>query len=175
MNIQWPTDQLLCPQALTLLIMPFFWKKRGYDYIALHLSIRLWVCPSVDFFWFPLSNFNKSFSNEMKLQLCYCDHLHVRRASFVGVNFFSVYTLAATVLIQSSSNLLRMFILMMSRSSSIMGGVGSKSRSLGQIKVKSCLHSRGHIFSPIFLKLAQNVCLDNIWVKFEHGWGGVKK
>ena len=50
---------------------------------------------------------------------------------------FSVYTLAATVLIQSSSNLLRMFILMMSRSSSIMGGVGSKSRSLGQIKVKS--------------------------------------
>ena len=68
-----------------------------------------------------------------------------------------------------------MFVLIISGSSSNMGGVGSKSRSLGQILEKSCLHSKGHIFSAIFLKLAQNVCLDNISVKFDHGWGGVKK
>ena len=46
-----------------------------------------------------------------------------RRASCV-VNNYSVYTQTVTVLIQSSSNLLRMFVLMISQSSSIMGGVG---------------------------------------------------
>ena len=66
-------------------------------------------------------------------------------------------------------------VLMISRSSSIMGLVWSKSRSLGQILEKSCLNSRGHIFGLIFLKLAQDVCLDNVSVKFDHGWGGVKK
>ena len=58
-----------------------------------------------------------------------------------------VYSLGATVLMQSSSNLLRMFVLIISGSSSIMGGMGSKSRSLGQILVKSCLHCSGHIFA----------------------------
>ena len=56
-----------------------------------------------------------------------------------------------------------------------MGGVGSKSRSLGQILEKACLHSRGHIFGLIFLKLAQDVCLDDISVKFDHGLDVVKK
>ena len=51
-----------------------------------------------------------------------------------------------------------------------MGGMGSKSRSLGQILVKSCLHSLVHIFGSIFLKDAQNVYLDDISVKFDHGW-----
>ena len=50
----------------------------------------------------------------------------------------------------------------MSRTSSIMGGVGSKSRSLGQIVKKSCLRARGHIFDPIFLKLDQDIFLDNM-------------
>ena len=56
-----------------------------------------------------------------------------------------------------------------------MGGMGSKSRSLGQIFVKFCLQSRGHSIDAIFLKLAQNVCHDNISVKFDHGWDGVRK
>ena len=38
-----------------------------------------------------------------------------------------------------------------------------------------CLHSRGHNIDVVFLKLAQNVCLDNILVKFDHGWDGMKK
>ena len=62
----------------------------------------------------------------------------------------------------SSSDLLRMFVLIISRSSSIMGGMGLKSRSLGQISVKSCLQSRGHNIDAIILEHAQNVCLDNI-------------
>ena len=56
-----------------------------------------------------------------------------------------------------------------------MGVVGSKSRSLDQILIKSCLHSRGHIFDPIFLKLGQNVCLDDTSTPIDYGWGQVKK
>ena len=63
---------------------------------------------------------------------------------------------------QSSSNLLTIFVLVISQSSLIMGGMGTKSRSLRQILVKFCLHCRGHIFGPIFLRVALNVCLDNI-------------
>ena len=68
-----------------------------------------------------------------------------------------------------------MFVLIISQSSSIMGGMGSKSRSLGQILVKYCLQSRGHSIDAIFLKLAQNICLDNISVKSDHGWDGVRR
>ena len=68
-----------------------------------------------------------------------------------------------------------MFVLMISQLSLIMGWVGSKSRSLGQILVKWCYHSRGHNFDPIFMKLAQNVSPNDISVKFDHGLGGVKK
>ena len=73
------------------------------------------------------------------------------------------------------SNLLRMLILIISRTSSNMDGVGSKSRSLGQIFVKSCYHSRGHNFDPIFIKLAQDANIDNILNKFKYGWGSVIK
>ena len=52
-----------------------------------------------------------------------------------------------------------MFIWIISRTSSNVDGVGSKSRSLGQIFVKSCYHFRGYNFDPIFIKLAQNVIL----------------
>ena len=38
----------------------------------------------------------------------------------------------------------------------------SKPRSLYQILEKPCVRSRGHIFSPIVMKLGQNVCLDKI-------------
>ena len=78
-------------------------------------------------------------------------------------------TLEARVLVQSSSNLLRMIILTISQSSSNMGDVGSKTRSVGQIMEKPCEHSRGHIFGPIFIKLAQKDHPDNISVKFEYG------
>ena len=76
--------------------------------------------------------------------------------------------------VQSSINLLRMFVLIISGSSLIMGQVGSKRRSLVQILEKSCLHSRGNIFCPIFLKIGQNVCIDNIMVKFDHGQSWVQ-
>ena len=45
-----------------------------------------------------------------------------------------VNTLAVTVLTLSSSNLVRMFISVISRSSLNLGHMGSKTRSLGQIK-----------------------------------------
>jgi len=56
-----------------------------------------------------------------------------------------------------------------------MGVVLSKSRSLGQIFVKSCYHSRGHNFDPISIKLAQNANIDNISGKFNYGLGLAKK
>ena len=83
-------------------------------------------------------------------------------------------TLEATVLVQSSSNLLRMIILTMSQSSLNMGDCGSKTRSVGQIMEKHSEHSRGHSFGPIIIKLAQNDHLDNILVKFEYGSCWVK-
>ena len=76
-------------------------------------------------------------------------------------------TLEAKVLVQSLSNLLRMIILTISHSSSNLGLVRSKSRSVGQIIEKPCGLSRSHSFGGIFIKLAQNDHLDNILVKFE--------
>ena len=52
-----------------------------------------------------------------------------------------------------------MFILIKSRPELKMGHVRSKPRSLGQILVKPCVHSRGHSFDPICMKLCQNVHL----------------
>ena len=51
-----------------------------------------------------------------------------------------------------------MFVLMISRANLKMGHLGSKARSLGQIKGKPCQQSRGHIFEMIIMNLAQNVC-----------------
>ena len=84
----------------------------------------------------------------------------VRRASCVVRRQHYVTTLKATVLVQSSSNLLRMFILMSTRTLLNMGVVGSKSRSLGQILEKPCYRIAGHSFGPMFFKLAQDVYLD---------------
>ena len=56
-----------------------------------------------------------------------------------------------------------------------MDGVGSKSRSVGQILVKSCYHSRGHIFYQTFNKLTQDVKLDDPLDKFQYGFGQIQK
>ena len=49
-----------------------------------------------------------------------------------------------------------------------MGYVRSKTRSLGQSLEKPCVCSIDHIFSPIIMKLGQNVCHDEISKKFEN-------
>ena len=46
---------------------------------------------------------------------------------------------------------------------------GQKVRSLGQILVKPCVHSRGHSFDPTFMKLCQNDYLNEMQAKFETG------
>ena len=58
---------------------------------------------------------------------------------------------------------------MISWTSSKMGHVGSKTRSLGQILEKPSVRSRGHIFSWILMKVGQDVCLDDISDKIENG------
>ena len=68
-----------------------------------------------------------------------------------------------------------MLVLIKSRTSSKMGGVGSVSRSLGQIFEKACERSRSHIFGPIFFNLAQNIVFDKISDEFENGLGRVNK
>jgi len=81
----------------------------------------------------------------------------VRRAST-----FDVYTLETTFVTQFWWNYVRMFASTISRPSSNMGYVGSKTRSPGQIIGNPCLHSRGHICDLILMKLCQNVCFNNI-------------
>ena len=51
---------------------------------------------------------------------------------------------------------------------------GQKLRSLGQMLEKPCVRSRGHIFSPIIMKVGQNVCLAEISDEFINGSCGVK-
>ena len=67
-----------------------------------------------------------------------------------------------------------MFVLIKSWTSSKMGHVGSKTKSQGQILEKPCVRSRGHNFSPIVIKLGQNIYLDKISDEFENGSRGVK-
>ena len=55
-----------------------------------------------------------------------------------------------------------------------MGLVGLKTWSLGKILEKPGVHSRGHIFSPIMVKLGQKVCLDGISDELENGHIGLK-
>ena len=50
---------------------------------------------------------------------------------------------------------------MISRSSSELGHLESKTRSPGQIKGKP-YHSRGHIFEIIIMNLAQNIWLNEV-------------
>ena len=53
-------------------------------------------------------------------------------------------------------------MIIISRSDSKLGYVGSKPRSVGQILEKSCVHSRGHSFDSKFMKLYQNANGHNI-------------
>ena len=46
-------------------------------------------------------------------------------------------------------------MIIISRSSSKLGHVGSKSRTLGQILEKPCVHSNRHSFDPKFMKLVR--------------------
>ena len=55
-----------------------------------------------------------------------------------------------------------MLILIISRSSSKLGHVRSKTRSLGQRLEKPCVQSRVHIFVSNVMKLCQNVNHHNI-------------
>ena len=52
--------------------------------------------------------------------------------------------------------------------------VDAKTRSLGQIFEKPCVHSRGYIFSPIIMKLGQNVFIEKISDDFENCYVGPK-
>ena len=61
-----------------------------------------------------------------------------------------------------------MFVLIKSRTSLKIGHVGLETRSLSQILEKPFVPSRGHIFSPILMKLDQDVCLHEILDEFEN-------
>ena len=52
--------------------------------------------------------------------------------------------------------------------------VKTKTRSLGQISEKPYVHSRGHIFSPIIMKLGQNFVLMEFWMCLKKGCVGSK-
>ena len=65
-------------------------------------------------------------------------------------------------MIQKSGNFVRMLILIISRSSFKLSYVGSKTRSLGQMLEKLCVHSRAHCFVSNVTKLCQNVNHYNI-------------
>ena len=67
-----------------------------------------------------------------------------------------------------------MSVLMKSWTSSKMGHLESKTRTLGQILEKPCVCSGGHIFNPIIMKLGQNVILGEISDEFENGSCRVK-
>ena len=71
--------------------------------------------------------------------------------------------------------MVRMCALMKSHTSSKMGHIGSKTKSLAQILEKPCVCSRGNIFSLIIMKPGQNVCLDEISDEFENGSCWLKK
>ena len=67
-----------------------------------------------------------------------------------------------------------MFAAIKSQTSLKLGHIGSKARSQGQILEKPCACPRGIIFSPILMKLGQNVCVNKILNSFENGLYGVK-
>ena len=50
-----------------------------------------------------------------------------------------------------------MLIILMFRSDLNLGHVGSKTRSLGHILEKPCVHCRGHSFDSMDMKLSQTV------------------
>ena len=67
-----------------------------------------------------------------------------------------------------------MSIIIISRSSSKQDHVGSKTRSLGQILEKPCVHSKRHSFDPKFMKLCQTLNHHNRKVNLKMGQVGSK-
>ena len=55
-----------------------------------------------------------------------------------------------------------------------MGHVRSKTRVTWSNLENPCVHSRGHIFSPIIMKLDQHVCLDESRTNLKMGYVGSK-
>ena len=64
-----------------------------------------------------------------------------------------------------------MLIIIISRSGLKLGYVRSKTRSLGQILEKPCVHSRGHSFDSKVMKFCQNVnhLISRSSLKLGHG------
>ena len=76
--------------------------------------------------------------------------------------------------VHSRGHIFRMFVMIKSRTRLKIGHVGYKTRSLGQIFEKPYVCSRGHIFSPIIMKLDHYVSLGGISNEFENGSCRVK-
>jgi len=68
---------------------------------------------------------------------------------------FDVYILETTLVIRFLWNLVRIFVLSISSTSSNMGHVWSKTRSPGQILENSCLHSR-----PPCMLFGHHICVN---------------
>ena len=62
-----------------------------------------------------------------------------------------------------------MLLIIISRSGLKLGHGGSKTRSLGQIVEKPCVHSKRHSFDTKFMKLCQIINHHNVKVMFEIG------
>ena len=60
-----------------------------------------------------------------------------------------------------------MYISLKSRPSLKLDHMGLKTRLPDQILEKLCVHIRSHIFNVLFIKLAENIYLSKILVKFE--------
>ena len=71
--------------------------------------------------------------------------------------------------------LVRIFVLRKSRMTSNLGDLGSKTRSLGQIKEIPCGYSRGNFFCSIDLKIGQMVCFHETSDEFKFGSPGDQK
>ena len=83
-----------------------------------------------------------------------------------------VNILVVAFLTRCSSNLMRMFVLIMSRSGSNMGHVGSKNRSQGHINGKPCELSRGSILTRCSSNLMRMFVLMMSWSRWNigHKW-----
>ena len=98
--------------------------------------------------------------------LGYCDVRRTcgrpRRTRRPSVNFLACVHSSGNSFDPKFMKFARMLIIIMSRSSSKLGHVGSKTRSLGQILEKPCVHSRGLRYDHKFIKQCQNINHHNV-------------
>ena len=83
-------------------------------------------------------------------------------------------TLEATFIAKMTGKLVKIFVSVKSRMSLNLGSLGSKTRSVGQVKEIPSWRYRGQISSSIGLKICQNVCPGKISDEFEFGSAGVR-